>query len=169
MSINVTLDTLEHAQFPDRCILCNCRGPGNSLEVTLRTGRIWQVLLQPMHRRRVRIPACAFCSQLLARQLKMRYIAVIVAGLSAIVLYSSLAYIYEGSYLTQVRIGGILLLLMPYVVWEGLFPMPFHLEGSSRTITYTFEDHAYAREFALLNLQPGDPFFARLMEHEEVY
>lgn len=44
------------------------------------------------------------------------------------------------------------LVLLPYFVWEALFPPPFDITAYSDRIEYEFKDPVYAAEFAELNM-----------------
>jgi hypothetical protein len=165
MTIEVALDVLEEARFPDRCILCGCAGPGDWLEVSTRAGNKsggWFGLVG--RERSVLVPSCSFCRHLMQRQRRMRNVGLVIASFASLVLYGALYFCYRGEQLTYVRGGGLLLFLMPYLVWEGLFPLPFRLRSGVRSLRYGFEQVTYARAFALLNLPPGHSFFRELME-----
>lgn len=165
MTIEVTLDVLEDARFPDRCILCGCVGPGDSLEMTTRAVISWREALRLSARQRtIYVPSCSFCRHLMVRQRRMRSIGLVIATFAAIVLYAALFAWYRGPQINYARAGGLVLFLMPYLVWEGLFPLPFRLRASSRYINYGFEQVTYARSFALLNLPAGHRFFRELAE-----
>jgi hypothetical protein len=163
MTIEVALDVLEQARFPDRCILCGCAGPGDWLEVSTRTGNDSLFGLTG-RRRTVLVPSCSFCRHLMLRQRRMRNVGVVIASFSAALLYAALYFWYSGEHQVYARGAGLLLFLMPYLVWEGLFPLPFRLRGNAKRINYGFEQVTYARAFALLNLPPGHSFFRELME-----
>jgi hypothetical protein len=165
MTIKVALDVLEDARFPDRCILCGCVGPGDCLEVSLRAARGWREWLSlSTRRRKVYVPSCSFCRHLMVRQRRMRNIGLLIATFAAVVLYAALFAWYRGPQVTYVRAGGLVLFLMPYLIWEGLFPLPFRLRSNLKAINYGFEQVTYARAFALLNLPAGHPFFRELAE-----
>lgn len=153
MTMEVTLDAQSEAHFPDRCILCGCPGPGESLDEPV-CAPTWRKLLGPVTWPAVvHVPACANCRQLIEHQRKMRnrgaLIAFVVAGLAYVVLLIA----YHGPYVNFLRTGGLVLFLAPHVIWEGMFPLPFRLRMSGRTLSYVFEQNVYGREFALIN--PG--------------
>jgi len=73
--------------------------------------------------------------------------------------YAALVGFYDGPYANFVRAGGIVLFMAPYVVWEGLFPLPIRMRATPKSVTYVFEQSTYGREFALLNPQPNAFFY----------
>jgi hypothetical protein len=153
MTMEVTLDAQVEAHFPDRCILCGCPGPGESLEETV-CAPTWRKLTGPVAWPAcIRVPACGNCRQLIERQRSLRNRGAILAFILAGVLYAVLLTAYRGPYENFVRTGGLVLFLAPHVIWEGLFPLPFRLRMSGRCLTYVFEQNLYGHEFAMIN--PG--------------
>jgi|GEM_PF-2475291 len=153
MTMEVSLDAQIEAHFPDRCILCGCPGPGESLEEQV-CAPTWRKLLGPVAWPEViLVPACANCRQLIERQRTLRNRGALVAFLIAGVAYAILLLAYRGPFENFVRTGGLVLFLAPHVIWEGMFPLPFRLRMSGHKLTYVFEQNVYGREFALIN--PG--------------
>jgi hypothetical protein len=165
MTMEVSLDAQCEAHFPDRCILCGCPGPGESLEERV-CAPTWRRLLGPVSWPRVvRVPACGNCRQLLLRQRALRTrgasLAFVVAGLA----YAVILIFSHGPYVNFLRTGGLVLFLAPHVIWEGLFPLPFRLRMSGRNLMYVFEHNVYGREFALINPESCQYDLDELVEH----
>ena len=52
--------------------------------------------------------------------------------------------------------GAVLLALMPYFIWESIFPPPLDLTAYTDVVEYEFRDREYADEFATLNVVAAD-------------
>lgn len=153
MTMEVSLDAQNEAHFPDRCILCGCPGPGESLKEPV-CAPTWRKLLgQEAWPEVIHVPACSNCRQLIERQRTLRNRGALIAFLVAGLAYAALLVAYRGPYENFVRTGGLVLFLAPHVIWEGMFPLPFRLRMSGRNLTYVFEQNVYGREFSLIN--PG--------------
>ncbi len=153
MTMEVTLDAQREAHFPDRCILCGCPGPGESLEECVRAPTWRKFFGSTALPAIVRAPACVNCKHLIERQRMLRNRGALVAFVGAGLVYAALLLVYHGPHANFVRTGGLVLFLAPHVIWEGLFPVPFRLRLNRRLITYVFEQNVYGHEFALIN--PG--------------
>jgi hypothetical protein len=152
MSINVTLDASHNARFPDCCILCGHRGPGDSLALsTSPTGVWWSFFGFDAGQRKAQVPACMRCRELLVRQAQLRSWGVLVAVVASIALYAVLLFCYHGPLVNVVRSGGLVFFMLPYFVWEALFPLPINVTATKSSITYRFEYDVYAIEFMRLN------------------
>ncbi len=160
MSIRVTLDASRPARFPDRCVLCGKRGPGDSLELSTNPHGDWRTFFAlDDGGRTASVPACAGCRELMERQSQLRRWGVLVAVVISFVLYAVLLYCYHGPLVNVVRAGGLVFFMLPHFVWEALFPLPIDVTAAKSSITYSFEYDIYAIEFKRLNrpaeIQPG--------------
>ncbi len=165
MSTSVTLDVTRNARFPDRCILCGHQGPGDSLELSASPDANWRWLFRKPAARTIQVPACTTCYELMSRQRQLRRWGVVIALAAAVVLYGVLLICYRGPLLNVIRSGGLVFFLLPYFVWEAIFPLPISVTATRTSITYSFEYDVYAIEFTRLNRSPdseplepsGDP------------
>ncbi len=58
---------------------------------------------------------------------------------------------YKGPLRGWLALGIALLCMVPFFLWETIFPPPIDLTAYSETVDYEFLDESYAREFAALN------------------
>ena len=152
MSTNVTLDASCNARFPDRCILCGHRAPGDSLSLSTSPHGGWRTFFGlDGGGRQARVPACTRCRELMQRQTQLRSWGVLVAAVVSFALYAVLLFCYQGPLVNVVRSGGLVFFMLPYFVWEALFPLPINVAATKSSITFRFDYEIYAIEFARLN------------------
>ena len=75
----------------------------------------------------------------------------LVAVAVSFALYAVLLFCYQGPLVNVVRSGGLVFFMLPYFVWEALFPLPINVAATKSTTTFKFEYELYGIEFARLN------------------
>jgi hypothetical protein len=57
----------------------------------------------------------------------------------------------RGPFKRWLALGIALLCMLPWFVWETVFPRPIDLTAYAQSVNYEFRDEDYAEEFAELN------------------
>ena len=153
-STDVNLPRTCTPQFPDRCVVCGCQNPNS--HVRLLTGSIgwWTVVFWTWGKFFIaKAPSCFGCAWMLHG---LRFISLLMT-LTTI----SIAIWFIWPHIKESVPPGIhkpailvlaLLCLLPKVIFEVFFPMPFDMTVFADSVDYEFKSKDYAVEFAVLNI-----------------
>jgi hypothetical protein len=140
--------------WPSRCVGCGRADVVATVTVVYDWGG--EGLLWPFVRGRKVIahaPTCRACRDPLQRRLDRRRRAGTVYIVLACLLAAAVVFVLLG---TAAGVGIaflllMLLLLVPWIVWEVRHPLPLGLSADRDGVTYEFLELSYAREFARAN------------------
>ena len=140
--------------FPDRCIACGAASPASSYRASTRAIGWWTLAFWSSGRRHsVDVPACDGCKTQLRKQ---RWFNLALYGAAIVpAVFAARWYMgdYDGPFKRWIILGIVLVVLLPVLIWDVLFPQPFDMTAFSKTVDYEFRDPEYAAEFAAMN--PG--------------
>jgi hypothetical protein len=142
-------------KFPDLCV--GCYEPAPSASVRLYTSAIgwWTAFFAFGALHRVDIPACKPCAGKLWRARALRF-GVTVALIA--VLVGVVSHFTEGMrWRRPIGIVATLIGLIPWIVWQMIFPAAVDITAYDDSIEYDFRDADYAAEFSVLNETNADP------------
>jgi hypothetical protein len=153
LSIDVTLPRSQTPVFPDRCVACGFPFPEGFIRVGTNSIGWWTILLWTHGTRfSVEVPACETCRRKMIRQ---RWGRLTVGGIFVAVGVGVAVYVLGSSlrkpFRRWVGLGVALLCMLPWFVWELVFPRPIDLTAFAHSVNYEFRDEDYAEEFAELN------------------
>lgn len=153
LSTDVTLPKFAVPTFPDRCINCGTPKPGSHVRVgTNAIGWGTLVFWHPGRRFSVAVPACELCRRRLVRRRWSRRVLEWSIGLMGVAAAFYLLGSYRGPFKRWLALGIALGCLLPWFIWQSLFPPPIDLTAYSDTVQYEFRDADYADEFVSLNV-----------------
>jgi hypothetical protein len=152
MSIDVRLKKSVTPKFPDRCVVCGQPGPDASVTVSTHAIGWWTWLLW-IHGTRFSINflACTHCAGSLRRQLWLRWLVTFALIVAAVLLLFPLLSEFRGAARRWLAMGGVIVALSPWFLWQVFFPPPVDLTAYTDEVDYEFRDQDYAEEFAALN------------------
>jgi hypothetical protein len=152
LSTDVTLPRTHTPVFPDRCVACGMPCPEGFVRVATHSIGWWTIVFWTHGARfSVEVPACEPCRRQMIRQRWIRSAADVAFAAVGV----GIAIYVLGSLRNPLRrwlgLGIALLCMLPWIVWEFVFPRPIDLTSYAHTVAYEFRDEDYAQEFAELN------------------
>ena len=155
---SVTLPRKQQAMFPDKCVSCGIEQPRGTMKVrSWATG--WWLLCFWDHPGFLclDVPTCPRCR---IRQAKLHWLrragSIAFAVLSLALGFWILIEVFEGQikglWAAAIGFGCVL----PWILWESLFPTPLDITVAKDAVIYHFNNGERAQEFLRLNEQaPG--------------
>ena len=146
----VTLPTGMRAGFPDSCVGCGQRSPGNAARLVTRDARyrlaIWAGWL------RLRVPACRPCALWLHLWRWWSFVRTVLVG----VVWVAFGILVLLPRLPGFATGIVVLLLigvsfLGFFFLDRRFPPSFNIDLRGPLADYEFRDWSYAEQFAALN------------------
>jgi hypothetical protein len=139
-------------KFPAGCIRCGAAAT-TTFRVASDAVGWWSVLggvmsLYAMFTGRViLVPACATCRPALQRQRLLR--SIVGSGLVLVGVALGFWLFREWTGLAhRIAVVGLgLVIALPYLVWDTVFPPAIDIVVTDNYVTYLFNDAAYARQF----------------------
>jgi uncharacterized membrane protein (DUF485 family) len=164
LSSDVTLRKDAVPKFPDRCVVCLESAGGRSLKIaessingliTLYFPFLWLLGF-----RKIAVPVCDGCTW---RFLRQRWSRTVFAWVLVVVAVFLVAPHFDelSRFLRRLVVGGVVLVLaMPYILFETFFPRFFGVSVKANCVDYEFASAEYARQFKSANaadvLRSGD-------------
>lgn len=99
----------------------------------------------------VEVPACGPCGRRLRAMRVAKLAVTCVLTFAAVAVAMWVLASYRGPLKKWLAMLITLTCLLPYVLWEVVFPPAFDVTCFSETVDFEFRDPAYAAEFELLN------------------
>jgi hypothetical protein len=147
-------------RWPQRCVSCGTDvsgGRGSTLNWWTHAIGWWTVALLSFGKPyRVKdVPVCMMCKSRVRWQRWLRILmstALIVgAGLIWLTLFRGQQFPLKRAAL----VGLIIVTILPWVLWEIIFPPPLDVTAFKETVDFDFRETDYALEFANLNKSAG--------------
>ena len=155
-SYDIKLPKNKNPKFPARCIVCGNSHPDGEVKATSRAVGLWTIFFMFGKVFSVQVPVCELCRSSYLKQKWIRTLlqwALVIAA-SAVVI--SFVKDIGGPFKKYIIAAFVLILLIPYILWETFVPRFFDMTVYTDTVTYEFKDKAYADEFASLNIKLSD-------------
>jgi hypothetical protein len=157
LSTDVNLPKSHVPRFPDKCVVCGCQSPANT--VRLMTGSVgWWTWIFWWYGKPfvVKAPACRRCGWKLHAA---RWNALIVTLGLAFLIFWFLDPILAAHVPRALRkwalVGSAFLCLLPLFAFQVYFPQAFDITAYGDNVDYEFRNAWYALEFASLNTDAG--------------
>jgi hypothetical protein len=151
-SIDVKLPKTRQPEFPDRCVACGQKEPGNTIRVCTNAIGWWTIALWAFGPRFcVDVPACDGCRHKMLRQRWTRRIITWGSAFVGVAVAMAVLQRHNGPLKRWLALGIALACMSPWFLWEMIFPPPIDLTAYKKNVDYEFRDAAYAQEFASLN------------------
>lgn len=152
LSSDVRLPKNRKPEFPNRCVVCGQEHPDSTVPVSTRAIGWWTWMFWlPGRKFSVQVPACSGCGRRLWRQHLFRWLITIVLILCVVFAIAPFFADFPRAYRKWLILGAVIVVLLPWFLWQVFFPPPLDLTAFSDSIDYEFRDRAYAEEFASLN------------------
>ncbi len=153
LSTDITLPRTQTPVFPDRCVACGVPCPETFIRVGTHSIGWWTILFWTHGARfSVNVPTCEPCRGKMIRQ---RWVRLAVEAIFVAVGVSVAVYVLGGSLRGPLKrwlaLLIVLLCMLPWFVWELVFPRPIDLTAYAHSVNFEFRDEDYAEEFAELN------------------
>lgn len=149
MVSTVRLPKTKAPDFPKLCVACNAVAPRASVRMFTSAIGWWTALFAFGAIHRVDIPACQVCARRLWWTRLFRFLVTVLCISVGVGIADHLTRGMRWRKL--ICLGGALLALLPWLVWQAIFPAAVDMTAYEKTIDYEFRDRDYAEEFAALN------------------
>jgi hypothetical protein len=157
LSTDVRLPKSQTPKFPNKCVVCGQESPDGNVTVSTRAIGWWTwIHWLPGSKYSVQVPACSWCGQRLRRQHWFRWLTVAALVFAAIFTIAPFFEDLPRALRRWTVMGAVIVVLLPWFLWETFFPPPIDLTAYSDSVDYEFRDPAYAEEFAALNEMKTD-------------
>ena len=153
-STDINLPRDQDPLWPDRCVCCRAAEPNHKTKVwTLAIGW-WTILLLSFGSIFLtRVPACPGCARKMQFQRALRWIVCIAICCVGVAITIWLLRNYTGPARVYLATGIASISIIPFVIWESIFPPAFDMTCYKKSVDYEFKDPMYAMEFEMLNIQ----------------
>lgn len=158
LSTDIRLPKLQEPIFPDKCVVCHAESPGNTVKVSNSSFSWWTLLIWWYgHRHSVRVPACRVCAfQLQVRRWGAYFVAIALTLVVVFFVSPWLTPIVVKPLRRWVLMIAVLICLLPFFIWEILFPPAFEITANKDSVDFEFRDENYADQFLELNSADED-------------
>src|SRR5262245_37717318 len=160
LSTDIKLPRSAEPVFPDRCVVCRKPQPGGRTRVRRTAASWWGAVIPILHLVSLfdghvaHVPACSGCGLKLHAQAWWRFLAMIAIAIVFVWLGAEVVGPWVPRPLLKwVMIAATLLALLPWFVWQVLFPLAFDMTVETEEVTYEFANPQYAVDFSLINSQ----------------
>ena len=142
-------------KFPPICVGC-AGAPTTTVKVQqdaigwwslVRFGNIYGVATG----RRVDVPACDACARRLRWELRRREVIQWALAIATVMIGFWLFAGWDGMMKRIAILGLVVVVAIPYLVWDQLYPPTVDITVTDSNITFHFADRAYADQFASEN------------------
>ena len=172
-STDVILPKGVDPRFPDKCITCHGK-PNGTVRVAENTSNMLLVFFVPIFWlfgwNKQAVPICSSCKPKFRMQRWGREIVcwvIVIVGVWLIYPYVNDLSSWKGK---LVILAGVIVIMIPYLIFEFLVARVFDMMNSGSNITYEFESEDYAMEFNDLNIDNvvGGDFYYEFKEPIDV-